>query len=51
MHLSVDGFNTCVPVDVSYDSSRKIYTMTSGSSTANQELDSLLKHKVKSLQV
>ena len=25
--------------------------MTSGSSTANQELDSLLKHKVKSLQV
>ena len=47
MHLSVDGFNTCVPAVSSYDSSRKIYAMTSGSSTAVQELDSLQKHQVK----
>ena len=47
MQLSVDGFNTCVPVIVSYDSSRKICTMTSDSSTAAQELNSLPKHQVK----
>ena len=47
MQLSVDGFNNCVPVVVSYDSSRKIYTMTSGSSTAAQELNSLPKHQIK----
>ena len=47
MHLSVDGFNTCDPVIVSYDSSRKICTMTSDSNTAAQELNSLPEHQVK----
>ena len=47
MQLFIDDFYTCFPAVSSYDSSRKIYTMTPGSSTAVQELDSLLKHKVK----
>ncbi|MBC8219774.1 MAG: Ig-like domain-containing protein, partial [Proteobacteria bacterium] len=44
MQLSVDGFNSCIPAVVSYDSSRKIYTLTAGSSSSTLELVSSTKH-------
>ena len=47
MQLSVDGFNSCIPAVVSYDSSRKIYTLTAGSSSSALELVSSTKHQLK----
>ena len=47
IQLSVDGFNNCIPAVVSYDSSRKIYTLTAGSSSAALELISSTNHQLK----
>ena len=47
VQLSVDGFNNCIPAVVTYDTSRKIYTLTAGSSSAALELTSSTKHQIK----
>jgi hypothetical protein len=47
MKISVYGFNYCIPVVVSYDSSRKIYNLTAGSSSSSLELVSSTKHHLK----
>ena len=47
MQISADGFNSCIPTVLTYDTSRKTYTMTAGSSSVTRELASLTKHQLK----
>ena len=47
LQISSDGFNSCIPAILSYDTSRKTFTLTAGSSSVTRELDSLTKHQLK----
>ena len=47
MQISTDSFNSCIPAVVTYDTSRRTYTLTAGSSSVSRELASLTKHQLK----
>mgnify|MGYP001383129865 CR=1 FL=1 len=47
MQISADSFNSCIPAVLTYDTSRRTYTLTAGSSSVTRELASLTKHQLK----
>ena len=47
LQLSSDSFNSCIPAILSYDTARKTFTLTAGSSSLTRELDSLTRHQLK----
>ena len=47
MQLSSDSFNSCILAVLTYDTSRRTYTLTAGSSSVTRELASLKKHQLK----
>ena len=47
IQLSADSFNSCIPAVLTYDTSRKTYTLTASSSSVARELASLTKHQLK----
>ena len=44
MQISADSFNSCIPAVLTYDTSRRTYTLTASSSSVTRELASLTKH-------
>ena len=47
VQISLDSFNSCIPVALTYDTTRKKFTLTAGSSSLKRELASLTKHQLK----
>jgi len=47
MQISTDSFNSCIPAVLTYDTSRRTYTLTAGSSSVKRELASLTNHQLK----
>ena len=47
LQISTDSFNSCIPAILSYDTTRKTFTLAAGSSSVTRELDSLTKHQLK----